>query len=399
MKLSKYITPLLLATALACPTITLAADVSVTNANVATKMPSTGTWDAGYSGATNHVFSIDEDITIYLTGNVNLKSQINISEGKTLTIINNCDVTNSDNNADAGILYGAQMHGVKIDNQMRDNVGGTITSRKCMFYIKPGAKLILDSRSSSGSGNPNNRKMQINGMCHNRWSLGGTHWTTLGTGKPAEKKGMGFGYDSSTSTEYRPLTYGGIFNCGTLEVYNCVFRDFCTLKITGTKSASLSTTDNSGKTGTKKFYDWDFRGFGVITVSGTKLNNAINKYPDNGNTHSSNITTILEDCYFHENASYYGVVLNVVGKTLGTNTISIRNCYIFHNVVRNVYDTDESNATAALYTNYNRWGGVIRTAGSSNANIELINTKIHDNYADNECSGVFFNAKNIRFDG
>ena len=164
MKLSKYITPLLLATALAYSTPIYGATKSVTNANVATLMPSSGTWDAGYSGATNHVFSIDEDITIYLTGNVNLKSQINISEGKTLTIINNCDVTNSDNNADAGILYGAQMHGVKIDNQMRDNVGGTISSRKCMFYINPGAKLILDSRSSSGSGNPNNRKMQINGM-------------------------------------------------------------------------------------------------------------------------------------------------------------------------------------------------------------------------------------------
>lgn len=403
MKLSKYITPLLLATALACPTITLADDISVTKANVASLMKSSSTelntWDAGKSKTGGYnVFSIDEDITIYLAGNVNLKSQINISAGKTLTIINNSTKTNSDNGTE-GNLYGAQYHGVKIDNKMDDNVGGTISSRKCMFYIKPGAKLILDSRSSSGSGNPGNLKMQINGMCHNRWALTGKHWTTLGTGAPAEKAGMGFGYDKVADTEYRPLTYGGIFNCGTLEVYNCVFRDFCTLKITGTKMVTESATNNSGKTESAKFYDWDFRGFGVITVSGTKLNKAINKFPNNGNTHSSNLTTILEDCYFHENASYYGVVLNVVGKTLGTNTITIRNCDIFHNVVRNVYDTDESNATAALYTNYNRWGGVIRTAGNTNANIELINTKIHDNYADNECSGVFFNAKNIRFDG
>ena len=401
MKLSKYITPLLLATALACPTITLAADISVTNANVATKMPSSGTWDAGKSGTSNNVFSIDEDITIYLTGNVSLKSQINISEGKTLTIINNSTKTNPDNTTDTGPLYGKQDHGVKIDNKMDDNVGGTISSRKCMFYIKPGAKLILDSRSSSGSGNPGNLKMQINGMCHNRWALNGTHWKNLGIGAAStEKEGMGFGYDSSTQTEYRPLTYGGIFNCGTLEVYNCVFRDFCTLKITGTKTTSDETINNSGTKVTAKFYDWDFRGFGVITVSGTKLNKAINKFPNNGNSHTSNITTILEDCYFHENASYYGVVLNVVGKTSGTNTITIRNCDIFHNVVRNVYDTNKSTATTAFpYTNYNRWGGVIRTAGNTNANIELINTKIHDNYADNECSGVFFNAKNIRFDG
>ncbi len=404
MKLSKYITPLLLATALACPTITLADDISVTKANVASLMKSSSTelntWDAGKSKTGGYnVFSIDEDITIYLAGNVNLKSQINISAGKTLTIINNSTKTNSDNGTE-GNLYGAQYHGVKIDNKMDDNVGGTISSRKCMFYIKPGAKLILDSRSSSGSGNPGNLKMQINGMCHNRWALKGTHWTTLGTGAPTEKKGMGFGYDSSSDTEYRPLTYGGIFNCGTLEVYNCVFRDFCTLKITGTNTVTESATNNSGTTQSAKFYDWDFRGFGVITVSGTKLNKAINKFPNNGNSHTSNITTILEDCYFHENASYYGVVLNVVGKTSGTNTITIRNCDIFHNVVRNVYDTNQSTATTAFpYSNYNRWGGVIRTAGNTNANIELINTKIHDNYADNECSGVFFNAKNIRFDG
>ena len=136
MKLSKYITPLLLATALACPTITLAADISVTNANVATKMPSSGTWDAGKSGTSNNVFSIDEDITIYLTGNVSLKSQINISEGKTLTIINNSTKTNPDNTTDTGPLYGKQDHGVKIDNKMDDNVGGTISSRKCFILSR-----------------------------------------------------------------------------------------------------------------------------------------------------------------------------------------------------------------------------------------------------------------------
>ena len=218
------------------------------------------------------------------------------------------------------------------------------TLKTCMFYVESGASLTI---------NGGDYWIDIDGQALNNWDNGiaaGDH-----------TNGTKFRMGEETGT-YRPLVYGGIYSRGTLTLNKCKIHDINTKTITN--------SDRYNK----------IRGYGAITICSL----AIGSYSGTTGPTVTNIT----NCEIYENISYYGSA--ILARSCSSSTINISNTRIYHNVVRVIADGAFPTGTTP-----NKWNGVIRTEGGSNAEITLEDVEIDNNYAKGECSGIFFNAKHL----
>ncbi|MGM9847644.1 MAG: hypothetical protein ACI31F_06805 [Muribaculaceae bacterium] len=282
--------------------------------------------------------------TITISDNVEFKCMQVIPDGVTVTINGSLD-------SDGMPMY-SFWNKLYLDSQSTIS-----TNAWCMFSIEPGGTLIINN-------------MDINGNAHHTYS---DSFDFAGTNE-SFRIGVEPGWEDNA--DYRPLPYGAFHNSGHLELHNCKVHDIVSKQF-------YIGTDEENK---KRQERW--RGNGTITIASNPLGRlATSVIPSDGKS----LYTKLVNCKFYENIFYSGSVIYTRHLNTGagaTNKIYIENCEIYHNVQR------ECNSLEG-----NRWGGIIRTEGSSKAEITLKNTTIRDNFANGECSGVFFNAKNISFDG
>ena len=227
-----------------------------------------------------------------------------------------------------------------------------------MFYVKPGGTLIMDN-------------VDIDGSCHGNWERGIAGKYHLDD----TKMRMGQDVDGSGNpvTEYRALLFGGIYNSGTLTLTNCKLHD-----INAKMIGSNNKYDDEGKTVENKYFK--YRGHGAITISANT--------PGKSSTESDKpISTTLKGCEIYECVGYYGTAIKTGGCKEGKNVITIENSKFYHNLMR--YIKNENN----------KWGGIIRTEGSSYAVMSLKNVEIYENFATGEGSGLFWNARDLTIDG
>ncbi|MGN1246922.1 MAG: hypothetical protein ACI4UN_09830 [Muribaculaceae bacterium] len=265
---------------------------------------------------------------------------INLTGNVTLTgqITVAGDLTINANGADRKIINNSTTSG----NTWPDG-----TLKTCMFYVKPGASLTI---------NGGDYWIDIDGQANNDWANGvaaGHHLSSSGKFRMGDEGGT-----------YRPLVYGGIYSSGTLTLIKCKVHDV------NTKTIIADSYDRYN----------NLRGYGAITICSFD----IGKYSGTAGATETNIT----NCEIFENVNYYGAAL--MTRSCSTNTINIANTKIYHNVVRTIPADAFPTGTAA-----NEWNGVIRTEGGSNAEMTLEDVEIYENYANGECSGIFFNAKQL----
>lgn len=285
--------------------------------------------------------------TITISDNVHFKCMQVIPDGVTVTI-------NGATNDDGTPKY-AFWNKLYLDSES-ENL--TYSNAWCMFSIEPGGKLIINN-------------MDVNGNAHHTYNSG---FDFAGTNRDFRIT-VESGWEDNS--DYRPLPYGAFHNSGHLELHNCKVHDVVS------KKYYVSTDDAVNK---KRCDRW--RANGAITITSNVLGRlAADVVPANGKS----LYTKLVNCKFYENIFYSGSVIFTRQLDTGagaTNKIDIENCEIYNNVQR------ECNSLEG-----NRWGGIIRTQANSKAEITMKNTIVRDNYANGECSGVFFNAKSISFDG
>ncbi|MGM9843965.1 MAG: hypothetical protein ACI30S_07080 [Muribaculaceae bacterium] len=303
--------------------------------------------------------SVTESETVEFSYKMELYSQVNIESGVTLTI------RGVGSRTDTGGKW-------PIWNKLPDT-GGTsysLTSNwKCMFYVKPGGKLIIEN-------------VDINGNAHNNWTYHDIEQLKIGGANFEFLTGFGrdSGYEdtskeaSAGGKEYRPLIYGAIYNSGSLELTGCQIHDV-----------------NSKKLSDKSQYTY-WRGFSAVTISGKPLSPSYAPYGSVASVTSA-ITTTITDCDFFENINYFGPAL-LTRHCGGTNTINITNSNFYHNVSR-IMNPSIFNNTGDIH----EWCGIIRTEGHSNATMNLTGVKVYENFVNGECAGVFFNAQKITLNG
>lgn len=300
-------------------------------------------WNNGYtSGKKNRHVTVSSDKDVTITKDINFEAQITIKSGCTLTIIGGSGCTNS--KTDYKWALWNKLPDTNNTNDVNDN-----DSCFCMFYVEPGAKLVL-------------KNIDINGNAHNDWADG------IAKGHFTQANKFKFGEDGNS--EYRPLIYGGIYSCGDLELTDCRIHDF-----------NCKTADTPEKRKQRTNYS-------AITISRVLLKSGTTSDNTNG------MTTTITGCEIFENISYTGsaIFTHTCGKA-AFNRINITNSNVYHNITRVLPDAAWGTA------NPNKWAGAIRTQGNSNAELNLKNTKIYENLANGECAGVFFNAQKITFDG
>lgn len=218
----------------------------------------------------------------------------------------------------------------------------------CMFYVTPTGKLTI---------NGGDYWIDIDGQANNDWANGKAnnhHLSSSGKFRMGDEGGI-----------YRPLVYGGIYSSGTLTLNKCKVHDV------NTKSITVDTKNDRYGT---------LRGYGAITICSFTPG----KYSGTAGPTVTNIT----NCEIFENVNYYGAAL--MTRSCSSNTINISNTKIYHNVVRVIPTGAFPSGTAP-----NEWNGVIRTEGGSNAEMTLEDVEIFENYANGECSGIFFNANQL----
>ena len=283
--------------------------------------------------------------TITISDNVNFKCMQVIPDGVTVTI-------NGATNTDGTPKY-AFWNKLYLDSEST-----TSTAAWCMFDIKPGGKLIINN-------------MDVNGNAHHTYN---SEFDFAGTNRDFRIT-VESGWEDNR--DYRPLPYGAFHNSGHLELHNCTVHDVVS------KTYYVDADDAVNKERRNAWF-----ANGAITITSNALGTVSNKdVPSNGKS----LYTKLKDCKFYENIFYSGSVIYTRQLDTGAgakNEIDIENCEIYNNVQRECNSLEGS-----------RWGGIIRTQANSKAKITMKNTIVRDNYANGECSGVFFNAESISFDG
>ncbi len=300
-------------------------------------------WNNGVtSGKIDRRITVSSNETVTIKQNIHFQAQITVKTGCTLTIIGGTGYNHPETNNKYALWN-------KLPDTDNTNAVNNNDSCFCMFYVEPGAKLVL-------------KNIDVNGNAHNDYASGiaNGHFTQ------ADK----FRFGSDGSTEYRPLIYGGIYSCGELELVDCRIHDF-----------NCKTADTPEKRKQRTNYS-------AITISHVPLKSS------SQSTNTKGLTTTITGCEIFDNISYTGSALftHTCDKA-EFNRINITNSNIYHNVTRVLPDAAWGDAFP------NKWGGAIRTQGNSNAELNLKNVKIYENLANGECAGIFFNAKLITFDG